>query len=413
MRKIIDDMSAHIVLFIIIAVVILWISASVFGFFERSVNLGSNKVDVYEEKSVAGDEIQASEHVIDKMQTEDSKKAFPGMHDVETDSKITAVQDHESHMDGFDNMKTDTLIASNESHSLKSGEAAKDIPYKSTKNLPEHKTSKEHWDSHLPFPSTDRKPVFQESSDRGVEFVRAAIKPLAFELNERFWGWRPNDILNFTDNVNNFQLAVLEVTRRTAVILAERISRTGSSASFDVHLERAMNWFMIKADRYWFPSPESKYRAGIRELEAYIKELENKKASFYTRADNLLPLLKAYEDLLGSCDENLVKSTEDDGTGVSYFKADDYFYYAKGVASAMATVLEAVNKEFYPILESRNGLEVLHHAIEMCHTAAQLEPWLVTDGKLDGIFANHRANIATTISHARFYLDVLITIMST
>jgi hypothetical protein len=71
----------------------------------------------------------------------------------------------------------------------------------------------------------------------GVRFIDACIEPMEYELRERFWGWRPNDILDFTDNVNNYQLGVLEVTRRTAVILAERISRTGSTAAFDPNLK--------------------------------------------------------------------------------------------------------------------------------------------------------------------------------
>ena len=247
----------------------------------------------------------------------------------------------------------------------------------------------------------------------GVAFVNAVIKPLDYELGERFWGWRPNDILNFTDNINNFQLGVLEVTRRTAVMLAERISRTGSTAAFDKNLERAMNWFMIKADKYWFPSPESKYNAGLKELRAYKDRLEKGRASFYIRSDNLIPLLAAYEDLLGSCDENLVKTLEEGGVPVSFFAADDYFYYTKGVASAMLTVLEAIQEDFSIILETRHGTEILHHAIESCHHAIKIEPWLITESSLSGIFANHRANMAAPISHARFYIGVLIKTLST
>ena len=40
---------------------------------------------------------------------------------------------------------------------------------------------------------------------KGVAFVNACMQPMDYELNGRFWGWRPNDILNVTDNVNNFQ----------------------------------------------------------------------------------------------------------------------------------------------------------------------------------------------------------------
>ncbi len=248
---------------------------------------------------------------------------------------------------------------------------------------------------------------------KGVTFVEATIKPLDYELNERFWGWRPNDILDFTDNINNFQLGVLEVTRRTTVILTERISRTGSTAAFDENLEKAMNWFMIKADRYWFPSPESKYKDGLKELEIYKEKLEKGEANFHTRTDNLIPLLMAYEDLLGSCEENLVKAKEAEGNPVSFFKADDYFFYAKGVANAMGTILEAVLEDFLVTVESRRGDEVLHHAIESCHHAAEIDPWMITNSSLSGILANHRANLAAPMSHARFYIGVLIKALST
>ena len=257
----------------------------------------------------------------------------------------------------------------------------------------------------------DAAPVYH--GPQGVAFINATIQPMAYELNERFWGWRPNDILDFTDNVNNFQLGVLEVTRRTAVALAERISRTGSTAAFDKNLETAMNWFMIKADRYWFPSPESKYQAGLEELEIYREKLVRGEAKFYTRTDNLIPLLMAYEDLLGSCDDNLVKVKEDDGSTVSHFKADDYFYYAKGVASAMYTVLSAVHHDFAKVIESRRGEEVLHHAILSCHHAMEINPIYITNSSLSGILSNHRANMAAPISHARFYIGVLIKTLST
>ena len=239
------------------------------------------------------------------------------------------------------------------------------------------------------------------------------MQPIDYELNHRLWGWRPNDIVNVTDNINNYQLGVLEVTRRTVVQLTQRISRTGSTDAFNSHLENAMNWLMVKSDRYWFPAPESKYKESLSELEDYRQMLLSEKGSFYIRTDNLIPLLTAFEDLLGSCDENLVKAKEDDGTKVSLFKADDYFYYAKGVASAMLVILEAVHHDFLPTLESRNGSELLHHAIASCKTADQMDPLIIMNTDLDGFFANHRANMAAPISHARFYISQLIKTLST
>jgi hypothetical protein len=248
---------------------------------------------------------------------------------------------------------------------------------------------------------------------KGVAFVAAVMQPLDHELNHRLWGWRPNDIINITDNVNNSQLGILEVTRRTVVQLTQRISRTGSTDAFNPHLEKAMNWLMVKADRYWFPAPESKYKESLKELAIYKEMLIDGKGSFFIRTDNLIPLLTEYEDLLGSCDENLVKTKEDDGSAVSYFKADDFFYYARGVASAMSVILKAVHHDFSPTLESRHGSDLLHHAILSCEIAAELSPLIVINSDLDSFFANHRANMAAPISHARFYISQLIKTLST
>ncbi|MBC2713957.1 MAG: DUF2333 family protein [Desulfobacteraceae bacterium] len=249
---------------------------------------------------------------------------------------------------------------------------------------------------------------------KGVAFVEALTASMDYELNERFWGWRPNDLIKFTDNVNEYQLGVLEVTRRTTTRLTENISRTGSTAVINKHLERAMNSLMIRADRYLFPSAENQYRQAIENLNRYKEQLIRNEASFYTRTDNLIPLLQSLVELVGSCDEKLVKRTEDNGEPVSTFAADNYYYYSKGVASALLPILHAIEYDFSQVLETRSGSEILHHAIESCHHAAEMKPWLfVTEGNLNGIIANHRANMATAISHARFYLGLLVVTLST
>jgi hypothetical protein len=246
-----------------------------------------------------------------------------------------------------------------------------------------------------------------------VTFVKATIAPLEYELNHRWYGWRPNDIIRPTDNVHNFQLGVLEVTRRTAEVLTEHISRTGSTQSFDKDLEQARNKLMINADDYMLPSAEASYEDALEALANYRQKLEEGSAPFYTRTDNLIPLLAAYENLLGSCDDNLVKYKEDDGSDVSWFQADNYFYYAQGVASAMHTILQAIAIDFAATVETRRGSDVLHHAIEALHHATVIQPWIILDGDPDGFTANHRANLAGPISHARFYIGLLVEALST
>jgi hypothetical protein len=247
----------------------------------------------------------------------------------------------------------------------------------------------------------------------GVHFVEATISVLEYELKERFWGWRRNDLVRITDNVESIQLGILEVVRRTSVNLMEKMSRHGVSASIDPNLENAMNWFMIKPDKYWLPAAEEKYQASLEELRKYARRLETGQARFFVRTDTLIPLLLAFADLAGSCDENLVKKEEDDGSPVSWFKVDDYFYYSKGVAIAMGKILHAVREDFSSVLEARQGVDLLNRAIHACHVAAELDPWLVTDASLDGILANHRANMAAEISHLRYFLNALAKAIST
>jgi hypothetical protein len=255
--------------------------------------------------------------------------------------------------------------------------------------------------------------AFSATGVTGVAFVEATIAPLRYELEERYYGWRPNDIINITDNVNNYQLGVLEVTRRTVEVLVERISSTGGSQTFDKDLELARNNLMIKASDYMLPSAEASYEEAIESLKNYRGKLLNGTAFFYGRIDNLIPLLRAYENLLGSCDDKLIKHYEDDGSEVSWFSADDYFYYAKGVASAMHSILEAVAVDFDTAIETRRGTEILHHALESLHHATQIDPILILDSAPDGILANHRANMAAPISHARFFVGMLIETLST
>jgi len=252
-----------------------------------------------------------------------------------------------------------------------------------------------------------KKPKKEVVSVRGKAFVDSITTPLSYELNERFWGWRPNDIINVTDNVNNLQLGILEVSRRAVVVLALRISRTGSNDMMDENIENAMNWLMVKARQYWFPSPESKYNQAIDELNQYVDRLKRGRASFYIRTDNLIPLLEQFEDLLGGCDKSLTIKEDADGP-IGSSKADNYFYYAQGVALAMGNIYRGVRKDFYVTLESVQGTQILDEAIEACDNAKDIAPWIVTEGSLSSIWANHRANIDQPINRIRFYTNVLI-----
>jgi hypothetical protein len=252
---------------------------------------------------------------------------------------------------------------------------------------------------------------------KGEVFTLALIKIMDDQVNKPWFGWRPNTIvfgkMGLTDNVNNLQLGVLEVARRTVVVLNEHMTRFASTEAYNPRVNEAMNFIMVSPDKYWFPSASGKYREAAQNLELYIDGLKAGRARFYSRVDYLIALLSNYKDLLGSSFHNLLKDTEADGQPVSWFLVDDYFYYSQGIALAMAEMLEAVTKEYHQELQKKNSIKLLEDAIHALHAAAHLHPWVVTNGAKDGILANHRANMSTYIGEAEHVISTLTSQLAT
>jgi hypothetical protein len=246
---------------------------------------------------------------------------------------------------------------------------------------------------------------------KGEVFTEALIKIMDDQVNQTWIGWRPNTIVfgkfGLTDNVNNIQLGVLEVARRTVVVLNEYLTRFATTEAYNPRVNEAMNFFMVSPDKYWFPSASGKYREALQDLKTYIEGLKVGRARFYTRVDYLIALLSNYKDLLGSSYHNLIKDKEADGQTVSWFMVDDYFYYSQGIALAMAEMLEAVTKEFHQELLKKNSHKLMEDAIHALHAASHLGPWVVTNGAKDGILANHRADMSTYIGEAEHVISTL------
>jgi hypothetical protein len=129
--------------------------------------------------------------------------------------------------------------------------------------------------------------------------------------------------------------------------------------------------------------------------------------------DNLIALFSNYKDILGSCYYNLLKDTEPGGDSVSWFKADDYFYFSQGIALSMAEMLEAVKEDFHQELQKKNTHKLLEDTIHALHVAAHLNPWVITNGAKDGILANHRANMSTYIGEAEHLVATMQTVLAT
>ena len=244
----------------------------------------------------------------------------------------------------------------------------------------------------------------------GVAFTQKLIELLDYELNGRFWGWRPNDLLigRFTDNVNEFQLGALEASRYTAIKLKESLTLLGDADAYDPNLVEAVSLLMSRADKFWFPSSENQYEEALDNLQEFRDNLRQGKSHFYYRTENLQALVASYKDLLGNCHENLVKLEEEDGSRVSHFRADNYFYYCQGVAHVMHEMLRTVRVGFVEQLQTIDAVALMNKIVEDLERASESDPWLITNGHDDGILANHRYNLAASISSALHNMSTML-----
>ncbi len=259
----------------------------------------------------------------------------------------------------------------------------------------------EHEEDHVVLPKISPIP--------GVTFVETMIKLMEHELKGRFLGWRPNDLIigRFTDNVNNFQLGVLEAMRFTTLRLKDSLTRMGEADAYDRDLESALNLLMNKATEFWFPSAESSYSEAVDHLKKFLKKLKTGERRFYYRTDNLLALIVSYSDLLGNVNRTLIMDKHADGRPVSWFETDDYFYYAKGVAHVMYEILKVVRVGFKEQLATIDAVEIMDHILHELHRAEKMDPWIVLDSDLDGLFANHRANLNAPLSEVTHLMSVM------
>jgi hypothetical protein len=243
----------------------------------------------------------------------------------------------------------------------------------------------------------------------GVTFVETMIQLLDHELHGRTLGWRPNDMVfgRFTDNMNNFQLGVLETLRFTTLRLKDSLTRMGDADAYDRDLEQALNLLMNRATLFWFPSAETSFTEAIGHLGYFVQKLKTGQRNFYYRVDNLHSLIVVYKDLLGNVNRNLIMANHMDGTPVSWFEVDDYFYYAKGVAHVLFEIFKVIRVGFKAPLDTLRSNEIMDEMIHELHRAEQMDPWIILDSDLGGIFANHRANLNGPLSEVLHLLTVM------
>ena len=268
-----------------------------------------------------------------------------------------------------------------------------------------HFTQKRH--NRLPFDPFAAYPPGQPMVS-GEAFAATVIAIMDHELSSPS-GWRPNDLVLggpavLADNNANRQLGIIQAVRESTRVFRDHLTKV-SATEYDSNLVVADTAFRNDAERFWFPSAESKFREAVAALRRYIDGLRTTPPNskpINLRNVELIRLFQSWTDLLGGAHANLFKTHEADGSRVPMWRTDDYFYHAQGFAHVMYHLSRAVKREYEVDLINRPSVvQLLDEVIDALGRASTLKPLMVLDGAPSGLVANHRRNLDGYIVEAR------------
>ncbi|MCK5895485.1 MAG: DUF2333 family protein [Cocleimonas sp.] len=254
----------------------------------------------------------------------------------------------------------------------------------------------------------------------------ATLSRLVSTLLDKPGGFIENDKMPpgvMMDNIPNWEFGVLTHIRDFSLAMRDDLSRSQSQSSENKNLVQAQIKFNIDSESWMLPAAEGSYNKGRLKLIAYLEELQQGKAQFYARADNLRTLLNKMQKRLGSLSQNLSASVgqlrintdlagDSDATQstwtadqhyikTSWFKIDDVFYEARGQAWAILHILKAVEIDFQSVLKKKNALVSLRQIIRELESTQEIV-WspIILNGSGFGFVTNHSLVMASYISRA-------------
>ncbi|MDI1283136.1 MAG: DUF2333 family protein [Reyranella sp.] len=253
--------------------------------------------------------------------------------------------------------------------------------------------------------------------------VAVAAELVDREVNVHTWTpmqpfFMPSGLL---DNMPNFQRGVMAALGRFSTELMDQLGRTRGSSQTDRDLEQARG-FLNEQPNIWvwqpsvslMPSATSaqKYRAGREKLLAYNKRLASGQAIFERRADNLQALLDRISNDEGSdsgvIDQHIIEKSGD----LFDSRCDDIFYFNKGRLYANYLLLRELGVDFENIIREKGLTNAWNGTVETFRLAAELQPWVVWNGYLDGfLIPNHLAAQGFYLLRARTQLREISNIL--
>ncbi|GAB4358971.1 MAG: DUF2333 family protein [Methylohalobius crimeensis] len=255
---------------------------------------------------------------------------------------------------------------------------------------------------------------------QGARTTSVLIHNMDF-LMTKAGGYLSNDVMPpsiFLDNMPNWEYGVVIASRDLATALRNQFSRAQSQSAEDKDLGIGEPYYYFETGSWILPTTEGQYQNGISAFRRYLGRLQQGRAPFYPRADNLNQYIDILGKRLGSYTQRLSASSkvhEESALIIRgkpsvaftpmeqtpWLEVDDHFYEARGYCWALLHVMRAIEEDFHEILRLKAAETPVHQIIrELEATQSPLLSPVVLNGSGFGIFANYSLTQATYIAHA-------------
>lgn len=214
----------------------------------------------------------------------------------------------------------------------------------------------------------------------------------------------------YFDNKAAFQLGVNQVIRRTTTELVDTLGRVRGTSQIDQNLQDARGHMNFDEDAWYFglnpfgfrtPTPGI-YRQAIDDLRVFNTNLEQCKATFDARADNLLTFAERIAADIGSTSDILRARLDASNAGWFDTRADDRFWFAYGQLYAYYGILSATKSDFSAIIVERNLTALYTRMLEQLRIALNMQPALISNGnEASAFFPSHLATMGFYLLRVR------------
>ncbi len=269
--------------------------------------------------------------------------------------------------------------------------------------------------------------VSPEELAPGAHVVAATIG-VAHTLLDKSGGYVSNDVAppgSIIDNMPSWEYGVLTEVRDLVRALRNDFSRAQTQSPEDVDFAVADPQFHFNAYNWILPATEAEYAKGVERLESYLSRLHSSgpdRARFHARADNLNFYLATVEKRLGGYAQRLAESVHAwsdelaEGETVRrtpWLEVDNVFYETRGYAWALLHTLRAIERDFAPILESKNAVVPMQRIIDKLEqTQATIWSPVIMNNSGFGLMTNHSLVMASYLSRANAALIDLRMLLS-